>query len=190
MYPYLRVAKEFFVFRKAPELSFGDTHVSHHRVWPWDIDPFMELNNGRTLTLFDLGRLLLGKRAGLLRVLRQEKWSMTMAGVCVRYRRRLRSFERFEMRSRAIGWDARFIYLDQTMWKLDGECANQAIYRVAITDKNGIVATDRLLKAMGVAPEAMQLPAWVQTWLDAEAQRPWPPEHSLDPMPRQYANAG
>ena len=175
MYPYVRMFKEFVVHRNAPDLPFDGVHISHHRVWPWDIDPFMELNNGRTLTLFDLGRLLLGKRTGLLKALKRERWGMTMAGVCVRYRRRLRAFESFEMRSKAIGWDDKFFYLDQQMWKKNGECANQVIYRVAITDKNGIVATARVREAVGTVDGEWILPHWVQDWIQAEDNRPWPP---------------
>ena len=52
MYPFLRLIKEVFKFRKAPQLGFGDVHISHHMCMPWDLDPWVELNNGRTLTLY------------------------------------------------------------------------------------------------------------------------------------------
>lgn len=108
MYPFLRLIKEFVKFRNATPLEFNDTHISHHRVWPWDIDQFLELNNGRTLMLYDLGRFTMGMRAGLMKSLRRNGWGLAVAGVCVRYRRRLRPFERFEMRTKGLGWDDRF----------------------------------------------------------------------------------
>ena len=117
MYPFLRLIKEVFKFRKAPQLGFGDVHISHHMCMPWDLDPWVELNNGRTLTLYDLGRIPLAARSGLLNVLKERRWGMTMAGACVRYRRRIRMFERIEIRSRALCWDDRFIYIEQSMWK-------------------------------------------------------------------------
>ena len=70
MYPVIRMAKEFWVNRRAPTLTFGEFHVSHHRCWPWDLDLWLELNNGRALTLYDLGRLVLFKRTGLLSLLK------------------------------------------------------------------------------------------------------------------------
>lgn len=175
MYPFLRMAKELFIFRNAPALPLTGTHVSHHICWPWDLDIWMELNNGRTLTLYDLGRIPMARRAGLITTLRENGWGLTMAGVSVRYRRRVRVFDRVEMRSRCVGWDARFIYLDQTMWK-NGECTSQALYRSAVTDKNGIVAPERVLAAMGENGAAPVLPAWVAAWIAADAERPWPPE--------------
>ena len=81
MYPFLRLIKEVFKFRKAPQLGFGDVHISHHMCMPWDLDPWVELNNGRTLTLYDLGRIPLAARSGLLNVLKERRWGMTMAYV-------------------------------------------------------------------------------------------------------------
>ncbi len=102
MYPVIRMVKELIKHRNDPPLTPMSTHVSQHRCWPWDIDLWMELNNGRTLTLLDLGRIPLARRIGLIAVMRKKRWSMTMAGVTVRYRRRIRPFEKFETRSRAV----------------------------------------------------------------------------------------
>lgn len=77
MYPILRLAYQFFVHRNDAPLDLTETHVSHLICLPWDIDPWMELNNGRTLTLYDMGRLPLARRTGLIRLLRQQEWSLT-----------------------------------------------------------------------------------------------------------------
>ena len=50
MYPYIRMWHQLWTFRKAPKLGLFDTHISRHRIWPVDLDPWRELNNGRTLT--------------------------------------------------------------------------------------------------------------------------------------------
>ena len=176
MYPYLRMVKEILKFRSAPALLPFDTHVSHHLCWPWDIDPWMELNNGRTLTLFDLGRIPLGARTGLHRIAREKGWGLAVAGASVRYRRRVKMFDRIEMRTRLVGWDARFIYMDQTMW-VQGECTSQALLRSAITaGKRGIVPPAEMALALGLSAESPALPDWVAEWIAADATRPWPPQ--------------
>lgn len=175
MYPIFRFAHQVLRYRNAPRLAPGEVHVSQHICWPWDLDPWMELNNGRTLTLFDLGRIPLAQRSGLVDMLRREGWGLTVAGSVVRYRRRVRMFDRIEMRSRLLGWDHRFLYLEQTMWKTDGACANHAVYRSAVTDRNGIVTPDRVLAALGLPDRPMPLPDWVMQWIAAEDLRPWPP---------------
>lgn len=174
MYPLFRFAKETVKFHNRP-LGFLETHVSHHRCWPWDLDPWMELNNGRTLTLYDLGRIPMANRIGLTRAALGNGWGMTVAGSTVRYRRRIRAFQRVEMRSHVLGWDARFFYIEQAIWR-GGAALNHLLVRMALTDRNGILPPARLLQAMGLPVESPALPAWVQAWIDAEAQRPWPPQ--------------
>ena len=64
--PLIRLGIELALARRAPPLPVDGVHVSHHTCWPWDIDPWRELNNGRTLTLYDLGRVPLAVRSGLV----------------------------------------------------------------------------------------------------------------------------
>lgn len=174
MYPYLRLAGEILKHRGAGRLDPGEIHRSRHLVWPVDIDMFLELNNGRTLTLFDLGRMAMFVRSGFLRVARARGWAGTVAGASVRYRRRLRMFDRVEMRSRMVGWDARFVYAEQSLWK-EGDCCSHALLRLAVTGAEGIVPPAEVAVTMGYAPESPPLPDWIRAWTGAEAERPWPP---------------
>lgn len=93
MYPFIRLATGVLGARRAPRLAHPlDTHVSHHRCWPWDIDMFAEMNNGRMLTLYDLGRFQLAARAGLIDALVKHGWALTIAGSSTRYRKRITTF--------------------------------------------------------------------------------------------------
>ncbi|MET4101349.1 acyl-CoA thioesterase FadM [Roseovarius sp. MBR-78] len=176
MYPVIRMLWQLWQHRNSPPLPVTGTHVSQHYCLPWDIDLWRELNNGRTLTLYDLGRIPLAGRVGLIAVLRRKRWGLTMAGASVRYRRRIRVFERVEMRSRLVGWDARFLYIEQSMWSRDGQCANHILYRSAVTGRGGIVPPGDVLAALGQADlAAPPLPGWVRAWIEADDARPWPP---------------
>lgn len=187
MFPFVRLIKNVLVARRQPSLGLTDMHVSQHVVWPWDLDAFVELNNGRALTLYDLGRIGMGTRVGLIGILKRERWGLTMAGSSVRYRRRLRAFERFEMRSRAVCWDDKFTYIEQSMWKADGDCASHVLYRSAVTDKNGIVAPERVLSAMGADTKSPPMPDWIKAWTEAEAHRPWPPMQDANARTVEHA---
>lgn len=176
MYPFIRLLKEFFVVRNARPLVPLETHVSQHICWPWDLDLWMELNNGRTLTLYDLGRIPMAKRAGLITALQRNKWGLTVAGTSVRYRRRVRALDRITMKSRAVCWDEKFIYIEQSM-TVRGEVTSHALFRTAVTGKDGIVSPDLVLEAVdAVDLEKPEIPQWISAWIDAEAQRPWPPD--------------
>jgi acyl-CoA thioesterase FadM len=171
MYPFFRMAKELFKFRNAAPLGATDTHLSTHLIWPWDLDPWRELNNGRTLTLFDLGRLPLIVRTGLAAGVRGKGWYITVAGTNVRYRRRLTVFTQVTQRSKCIGWDAN---LEQSFWKGD-DCASHMLLRAAVASKAGIVPPAQVMADLGRDAQSPHLPEWVLAWAKADTLRPWPP---------------
>lgn len=173
VYPILRFAKESFIHRSAPPLGHFNTHVRHHRIWPVDIDVWMELNNGRTLTLFDLGRMILLKRVGAVAIMREKGWAGTVAGASARYRRRLQLFQKVEMRSRIRNWDDRFLHIEQALYR-DGTAAGHALLRSALTDRTRLIPMSEAAEAIGVT-ESPPLPEWVSAWSTADDLRPWPP---------------
>ncbi len=176
MYPFIRMPYQLWRHRKDAALPPLGTHESQHICWPWDLDFWMELNNGRTLTLYDLGRIPLAARTGLTPVLQRKRWAMSIVGASVRYRRRVRAFDRLTMKSRMLGWDDRFVYSEQAMWRSDGECSSHALFRSAVTGGQGIIAPKDVLAEMGHAGlPSPPLPDWAQAWVAAEATRVWPP---------------
>ncbi len=174
MYPIFRFAKEMAIHARVGTLPLGEIHRSTHICWPWDVDPWLEMNNGRTLTLFDLGRLPMVHRAGMLPALKANGWAVAVAGASVRYRRRVRMFQRFSMQSAILGWDARFMYFQQSMWS-KGEATSSILLRMAITDASGILAPARMAAELGWPETSPTLPEYVTAWIKAEAKRPWPP---------------
>ena len=175
MYPIFRLAKEVMLNSRRDPIELGETHVTYFRVWPLDIDTFMELNNGRILTLMDLGRMGFFVRMGIPKQLKERGWYGTVAGTVVRYRRRVTVWQKLELRTRVIGWDEKFTYFDQAIWRGD-ECCAHAVVRTAITTGKGIVPSVQVADAFGYEPASPDLPDWVKSWDAAEQQRPWPPE--------------
>lgn len=175
MYPVPRLFWQLWRHRKDRPASPFDTHVSQHICWPWDLDIWWELNNGRTLTLYDLGRIPMARHSGLFQVLKANGWGLTVAGSTVRYRRRVRAFDRLTMKSRLVGWDARFLYMEQAMFKSDGECSSHVLIRSAIVGPKGMVPPAEVMTALGRDIAAPPLPDWIAAWIAADAKRPWPP---------------
>ena len=174
MYPFFRLTKQLYLAKRAGPIGFDETHKLNLRVRPWDIDPFLDLNNGRILTLMDLGRFAFFGRLGATAMLRKNRWVGSVAGSVIRYRRRITVFQKLELRTRIIGWDDRFTYFDHSFWRGE-ECCAQAVIRVVVSNKDGIVPTERLTTEMGMDPKSPEMPDWVQAWQDTENMRPWPP---------------
>lgn len=175
MYPIIRMAYQMAKYRNAPTLGLFDTHISHHICMPWDIDPWMELNNGRTLTLFDLGRISASVRNNVSKSLKKSGHGMAVAGASVRYRKRITVFQKIEMHTRSVGYDERFFYMEQSMWNAQGDCANHILLRAAITKKGKMVPPQQFVDVCGERIQSPPLPEWTQAWIDADQLRPWPP---------------
>ncbi|MBF9029484.1 thioeseterase [Rhodobacterales bacterium HKCCE3408] len=175
MYPVIRSLVALSRARRMDKLPLDGTDETVVRVSLADIDMFLELNNGRTLTLYDIGRFTLSVRVGLIPVLRRNRWGLAVAGVSVRYRARIRAFQKIRIRTRAIGRDDKFIYLEQAIWRGGTPCSHMLI-RTAVTGPNGIVPTDRVLAEIGRDGDLPAMPDWARAWTGADIERPWPPD--------------
>ncbi len=176
MYPFLRLGWTFFCARKMPPMNPLDMHVSQHRCRLVDCDIFGEMNNGRILTLYEMGRFQAAVRIGLWALIKKHRWGLTVAGTSIRYRKRITPFEKYETRTRIATWDERFVYVEQGMFKMNGECASNVLFRIAVILKGRAVPTQELIKALNITEPRPEPAQWVTNWIDAEATRTWPPE--------------
>ena len=100
---------------------------------------------------------------------------MAVAGASVRYRRRVTTFQTVDMVTTPIGFDDKFLYIEQSMWDQTGECCNHILLRGAVIKKRKLVPPKELFDLMDPTLESPELPAWVQNWIAADDTRPWPP---------------
>lgn len=181
MYPLLRLAGTIRRAKKAPRIAPDAMAEMRYRCMPWDLDIFMEMNNGRVLTLYDLGRFDLSIRMGLADVLQQNKWGLVVAGSTVRYRNRIRMWDKVVMRTQLADVGERWVYLVQSMWieQPDGELkpASSLLVRTGVTRKGKVLPTEEVKAALGVAEWTFDEQAleWIQAWRESEELRPWPP---------------
>ena len=177
MYPMIRLATCLLRARRSPAIAPGDTIEAHFVARPWDMDVFFEMNNGRHLTLFDMGRFEYSARCGLWRNVKRKGWGFAVGGASVRYRRRIRMFDRVTTFTTLLGRDARWFYFNQSHM-VRGVVCSSTLARTAVTGEDGIVPTQTVAEAMGAPDWNPPLPDWVQDWTRADAVRPWPPAHA------------
>ncbi|MBI2082239.1 MAG: thioesterase family protein [Deltaproteobacteria bacterium] len=82
-------------------------------VWPHDLDPLFHMNNGRYLTIMDLGRFDIILRTGIGRLSLKNKWMPLVGYVSIQYKKPLRFFQRYQLQTRLIAWDEKWFYLEQ-----------------------------------------------------------------------------
>ena len=173
MYPFFRLIKTIILSRKE-KLTYLSQDSMTFRCRPWDIDIFMEMNNGRMITLFDLGRISLISKCGLLSVLLKNKWAVVVAGSSIMYRKRIRMFDKVTMYTCVVGIDKKWIYLEQSMWVKGKPCCSMVI-RTAVTCKSGLVATEEVIESFGNGAETLPPEEWLSNWSENEEDRCWPP---------------
>ncbi len=131
------------------------------RVWPFDLDPNLHLNNGRFLSLMDLGRVDLIVRSGLGRIIWRERWRPLVASATIRYRGSLNPFQKFKLATRIVAWDEKWFYIEQRFLAGERTVAVGAI-KGLFRGPNGNVPTNTLLEAANVSQASPPLPDWLE----------------------------
>ena len=83
------------------------------RVLPTHLDVSLHMNNGRYLTIMDLGRLEFLLRSALYGIVRRDKLTPMVVAIAIRYRRELRPFQRYTLRTRIVGWREETVVFEQ-----------------------------------------------------------------------------
>ena len=140
------------------------------RVLPTDLDVLRHMNNGVYLSMLDLGRLDLMVRSGMWRRLQQRGWYPVVVSETISFRRSLELWQRFDIETRVLGFDAKAIYVEQR-FVVRGEVFAKAYVRARFLKRSGgTVTVDELIEVAG-EPPATGLPEWVRQW-GADAQLP------------------
>jgi len=139
------------------------------RVLPTDIDLLRHLNNGRYLSLFDLGRWDLLTRTGLLAAMTEQRWYAVVAAETITFRRSLELWQSFDLETRLIGHDDRAVYLEHRAL-VKGEIYARAIIRARILRRSGgTVPHDELFAAVGRPEGLPDIEPWVHDWAAGSA---------------------
>lgn len=168
MYVYVRLFKTLIRGLLAPRAVGLQDSVLHFRVWPNDLDFNLHMNNGRYLTLMDLGRMDLVTRLGMLPVMRRERWAPLLGNCTIRFRRSLAPFQKFCLRTRVVSWDDKWIYMIQRFETMDGKVAALALVRGLLAGPQGSITPAQMLAAVGITLDAPQMPIAATEWADVD----------------------
>lgn len=154
----------------------GDASRLTFRVWPHDLDVSAHMNNGRYLTLMDLGRLDILARSGLLREVIRHKWTPIASTITIRYRRELRPFQKFRLETRLMFWDEAQVVMEQTFvidgGARDGQVAARALFKGGIYDRaqKKFIEIARMMTLTGVSAASPEPSPEVAAFLKADQE--------------------
>ncbi len=178
MYPFYRytksIVKAIIANKRGNTLAFEDTGEIQIRCSLTDIDNFLEMNNGRVLTLYDLGRTDFAVRSGLGNKLLKNRWGLVVAGSTIQYRKRIRAFDIVTIKTKIVAFEGRWIYIEQSMWVKGTPCSS-ALLRTGVTRGGKVIDTQEVLDAMGKSDWKLPPAGYIAEWIESDADRPWPP---------------
>lgn len=160
-------------FRARLDAPFGVSRLKMF-VWPNDLDINLHINNGRYLTVMDIGRFDLIMRMGLMREARKRKWMPVLSAAKVRFRRELRLFQRYTLETRIVWWKTTHFVMEHRIVMASGANAGQ-IATIALMlgglyerANRRFVPVEELMQAIGVSAEAPEASDEVEAFLAAE----------------------
>jgi acyl-CoA thioesterase FadM len=144
------------------------------RVLPNDLDTNMHMNNGRYLTVMDLGRVDMVLRAGLFGAMLKRGCLPVLASASVRWRLPLVLFRPYRLETRVVCWDEKWVYLEQRFvmvgGKKDNAVAAIGILKGSFWDKKKkeTVPTSELLQIIGLDRLSPPIPDHIAEWQRSE----------------------
>ncbi|MDN5601306.1 MAG: acyl-CoA thioesterase [Brachybacterium sp.] len=167
---YFRLLLFMIRVRFRSRLSMWDTSHVRFRVNLSDLDVMRHMNNGRYLTLMDLGRMDLMVRSGFWQHITDQGWYPVVAGQTITYRKSLQLREKVDLASRVLGHDDRWIYMEQ-VFRRDGKVVADAIVRARFLRRSGgSVPMEEVLELVKPLPENLEVPEWVTEWNEGSSR--------------------
>ena len=153
-----RMMMILFLAKRKPLMRAFEVSRVFMRVLPNDLDIQMHMNNGRYLSIMDLGRIDMMVRNGFWDIARNKGWFPLVGAARMEYRRALTVFQRYEMTSQIVGWDDRWIFVEQQFLYGDKLCT-RALFKTMIRSKDGLVTPTEVLAAAGLHLKSPELTA-------------------------------
>jgi acyl-CoA thioesterase FadM len=124
--------------------------TSHFKVLPNDLDVLRHMNNGRYFSIMDLARVDLMARSGLWLQLKQQGWYPVVVHESMIFRKSLKLWDRYSVRTTVLGWDDKHIVMEQSFYRAQVEVARGIVKACMLKKSGGSVNTVELMKLAGI----------------------------------------
>lgn len=171
----LRLAGVLFDLRRRGRLAPLDESVVSFRVLPNDLDINLHLNNGRYLSLMDLGRLDMMGRMGALPLLLKRRWNPVVGSLTIRFRRSVEPFQRYQLHSRILAWDEKWFYIEQRFVR-EGELLAIALVKGLFLGGGERIPPQQVIDLLYPGFTSPEIPPSVVEWQQAEERLRFPAE--------------
>lgn len=149
---------------RLPKIRFDEMSRSWFRVMPTDLDVLMHVNNGKYLSMLDIGRLDFMVRTDAMQKMSKLGWYTVVGAQTITYRKSLRLFQKFAIETRLVGLDERAAYVEQRFVVRGEVYARAFIQGRFLKKRGGNVSVEELAKAFDLDPAEYELHGELRTW--------------------------
>jgi len=118
------------------------------RIYPNDLDLNLHVNNGRYLTLCDLGRVDMFVRSRLAHVMLRNKWIPVVTDVTMSFIKPLRLFDRIRIVSVVSHWDDKYFYSSHKIYRADTLVSEGTSKALIVSRGSGRLAPAEVVEAV------------------------------------------
>lgn len=162
---YLRVFLLLFRIWGLPRRGAFDASRVSFRVLPNDCDINFHMNNGRYLSFMDLGRTHLMAQLRVISAILRNRWMPVLAAAEITFIRSLAPFQKFDLVTRVVTWDDKYIYLEQKFERRGTLCAH-AFVKALFLDGGGKVSNSNVLALLGYNDAPPPMPEELRIWTE------------------------
>ena len=161
MFPWLRLFSVGLSLIDKSKVDLLATTRVRLRVWPNDLDFNLHVNNGRYLALANIGGAHWFVRTGALGLFRKHKAFPVIGGAVAKFRHDLKVFQTFEIHTRLIGWDSKWVFFEHRFVRKDrviGVVAGRAVLKA----QSGPINPQVVSAELGHSAPSPELPKWAR----------------------------
>jgi acyl-CoA thioesterase FadM len=165
---FFRLIYTYLFSRFRSRVGVMDECRTPYRVWPTDCDVLRHVNNGVYFSMQDLARIDYMIRIGAAQKISAAGWYPVVVGEKMRFKKSLAPFQKFEIGTRLMAWDEKYIYLEHRFYRGSEVMAWGCIRARFIKKTGGLVTPAEMIQLLGITVPAPTPPDYLAAWIQSE----------------------
>ena len=170
-YPFFRLFRAYVSSKYLKKVKIEEETTLIFKANIFDIDPYLEINNGRYQTLADIGGSNHGFRTGFFSTAIKNKIYFTVAGTSTKYRYRIKYGKKFKMTTKIIFVDEKWTYYIHK-FLLDGKITSTILARTGVVKNGKLIKSEEASRIFNLNIPPLKLPKWVDDWIKSDESNP------------------
>lgn len=158
-----QIIKSITQMRKPATIKPLGYSVTHYRVWPHQIDYNFHLNNAKYISILEKSRWVLFRENGWFTKLLKARTNLVIASMEITFIREIKLFKSFDVHSRILTWDEKYIYVEQRI-TVEGQLYAHFIVKTAGICRGKRAYSQDVCNAVGIdyhnAPQLEMINHW------------------------------